>query len=341
MVLAELLGDIGKRQVRQLADEVHGDLAGLRRALVFQGAAQGALVDGVEAADLADDEVRRGDGLRFALIHILDGARDVRDVQRHAGQVVIGLDLLDGALDLADVVRDIFGDVIHDVLRQLDAQLQRLFARDDEARLVIGRLDIHDKAPLEAGAQPVLQTDHVAGNAVGRQDDLTLILVERVERMEKFLLRGVLACDELDIVHEEEVGVAVFVTELEVLAAADGVDQLVCELVALDVDDVIVRVLALDLVGDGIEQVRLAEAGLAVDEQGVIGVGGVIRDGAGGGKRVLVRRTDDEFIERILRVELDEIAVFLVLGVLRQLGLVEDDDLDLRAWPRGSDRYIA
>ena len=59
--------------------------------------------------------------------------------------------------------------------------------------------------------------------------------------MEKFLLRGVLACDELDIVHEEEVGVAVFVTELEVLAAADGVDQLVCELVALDVDDVIVR----------------------------------------------------------------------------------------------------
>ena len=148
--------------------------------------------------------------------------------------------------------------------------------------------------------------------------------------MEKFLLRGVLARDELNIVHEEEVGVAVFVTELEVLAAADGVDQLVCELVALDVDDVIVRVLALDLVGDGIEQVRLAEAGLAIDEQGVIGVGGVIRDGAGGGKRVLVRRTDDEFIERILRVELDEIAVFLVFGVQRQLGLVEDDDLDLR-----------
>ena len=148
--------------------------------------------------------------------------------------------------------------------------------------------------------------------------------------MEKFLLRGVLARDELNIVHEEEVGVAVFVTELEVLAAADGVDQLVCELVALDIDDVIVRVLALDLVGDGIEQVRLAEAGFAVDEKGIIGVRGVVRDGAGGGKRVLVRRTDDEFIERILRVELDEIAVFLVLGVLRQLGLVEDDDLDLR-----------
>ena len=47
---AEFLGDIGKRQVRQLADGVHSDLAGLGRALVLQGAAQGALVDGVEAA---------------------------------------------------------------------------------------------------------------------------------------------------------------------------------------------------------------------------------------------------------------------------------------------------
>ena len=37
--------------------------------------------------------------------------------------------------------------------------------------------------------------------------------------MEEFLLRGVLAGDELNIVHEEEVGVAVFVAELDVLAA--------------------------------------------------------------------------------------------------------------------------
>ena len=59
MVFAEFLGDIGQRQVRQLADEVHGDLTGLGRALVLQGAAQGALVDGVEAADLAAAK-RRG-----------------------------------------------------------------------------------------------------------------------------------------------------------------------------------------------------------------------------------------------------------------------------------------
>ena len=57
--------------------------------------------------------VRRGDGLRLPRHTYHDGARkDVRDVQRHAGQVVVGLDLLDGALDLTDVVRDILRDVI-------------------------------------------------------------------------------------------------------------------------------------------------------------------------------------------------------------------------------------
>ena len=42
MVLAEFLGDIGQRQVRQLADEVHGDLTASAVPLVLQGAAQGA-----------------------------------------------------------------------------------------------------------------------------------------------------------------------------------------------------------------------------------------------------------------------------------------------------------
>ena len=165
--------------------------------------------------------------------------------------------------------------------------------------------------------------------------------------MEKFLLRGVLARDELDIVHEKEVGVAVFVTELEVLAAADGVDQLVCELVALDVDDVIVRVLALDLVGDGIEQVRLAEAGLAVDEQGDY------RRRRGYPRRRGRRKNACWFEEPTTNlsnvyceVELDEIAVFLVFWSTaaarsRRGRRPRPPSGTGRAWPRGSDRYSA
>jgi hypothetical protein len=60
------------------------------------------------------------------------------------------------------------------------------------------------------------------------------------------------------------------------------------------------------------EQMRLPEAGLPPDEQGVVGVGGLLRDGAAGGVGELVGRAGDEGVEGVLRVE----------TVLRVLALV-------------------
>ena len=107
------------------------------------------------------------------------------------------------------------------------------------------------------------------GRTVGGQDDLLVALVEIVEGMEELLLRGVFAGNELNIVDQEQVRAAVFEAELVVLAFAQSVDQLVGELVALDIDDVVVRMRFVNLVGNGIEQVRLADAGRAVEESGL------------------------------------------------------------------------
>ena len=87
---------------------------------------------------------------------------------------------------------------------------------------------------------------------VGGQNDLLVALIEIVEGMEEFLLRGVLAGDELDIVDEKQVRAAVFEAEFVVFAFAQSVDELVGELVALDIDDVVVAVALMDLVRDGI-----------------------------------------------------------------------------------------
>ena len=51
---------------------------------------------------------------------------------------------------------------------------------------------------------------------------------------------------------------------------ADGLDQLVCKLVALDVNDILIREILFELVTDGVEQVRFAEAGVAVDKEGFL-----------------------------------------------------------------------
>ena len=125
--------------------------------------------------------------------------------------------------------------------------------------------------------------------------------------MEELLLRGVFAGNELNIVDQEQVRAAVFEAELVVLAFAQSVDQLVGELVALDIDDVVAGMIFMHDAGDGIQQMRLAEAGRAVNEQRVIRFRRIVGDRDGRRVRKAVGRADDEIIKRELRVELDKL----------------------------------
>ena len=85
--------------------------------------------------------------------------------------------------------------------------------------------------------------------------------------MEELFLRGLLACDELDIVHQQKVCYTVLHAEVLGAAGADGGDQLVGELLTGDIHDDEIGVGALDLGLDGREQMGLAQTGAAVDEQ--------------------------------------------------------------------------
>ena len=121
--------------------------------------------------------------------------------------------------------------------------------------------------------------------------------------MEKFLLGGFLAGDELNIINEEQVTFPVFVAEFHVFAAGNGGNQLVGEFVALDINDVRLWILAADVVGDGIQQVGLTHAGRAVDEQGIIHLPRIFGDGDGGTVGKPVAGADHEIIEGELGVK--------------------------------------
>ncbi len=125
--------------------------------------------------------------------------------------------------------------------------------------------------------------------------------------MEELLLDPLFALDELDVVDEQDVVVAV--AALEPLdpgpALTDGVDELVHERLARDVARrEAPRVLA-DVVADRLQEVRLAETGAAVDEERVVRLRRRLGDGERGRVREAIRRPDDEEVERVLRVELD------------------------------------
>jgi hypothetical protein len=66
---------------------------------------------------------------------------------------------------------------------------------------------------------------------------------------------------------------------------------------------VAVREVLADVVPDGVQEVGLAEAGLAVDEQRVVGAARVFGDGTRRGVGERVRLTDDEGVEGELGIE--------------------------------------
>lgn len=205
------------------------------------------------------------------------------------------------------------GDELGHILGQIEVEKLRLALDDGHAGLEIRRLDVGGQAPLETGAQTLFQALDLLGRAVGRDDDLLVGIVEGVEGMEEFFLGGLLARDELDVVHQQQVGHAVLHPEVLGAAGADGRDQLVGELLTGDIHDDEVGVGALDLGLDGRQQMGLAEARAAVDEQRVVSTGGVGRNSLRRSKRKLVGRAFDEVLEGEFIVALRGGGVRLVL----------------------------
>ena len=165
---------------------------------------------------------------------------------------------------------DLGGDELQRLGRDLDLVALGLVAQDGQAGLQVGRLDVGDQAPLEPAAQPFLERGDGVGHAVGRDDDLLVRPVQGVERVEELLLEPLAVLQELDVVDQQDVDVAVAPLEGVAGVGADGVDELVEERLGGDVAHLVVLVVVVDVVADGVQQVGLAEAGRAVDEQRVV-----------------------------------------------------------------------
>ena len=178
-----------------------------------------------------------------------------------------------------------------------------LLAEDGDAGLEVGRLDVGDQAPLEPRAHAILEVRQLLGRQVGGDDDLLVGVVESVEGVEELFLRLDFSAQELDVVDEQDVDVAVAALEAGRLVVADAVDELVGELLRADVPDARALVEGAGVVADRVQQVGLAQSGAAVDEQRVVGAGRLLGDGDGRGVREAVARADDEGLEGVLVVE--------------------------------------
>ena len=163
-----------------------------------------------------------------------------------------------------------------------------------------GRLDVGDQAHDEPAAEPVLEGGDGVRGPVRGQHDLAVGLVEGVEGVEELLLEALLALEEVDVVHEQDVDLAVAALELGGGVVPDGVDVLVEEQLGAHVADHEGRVVLLDVVADGVQQVGLAQPAGPVDGQRVVGAGRRLGHAERRGVGELVGAADDEGLEGLL-----------------------------------------
>ena len=174
-----------------------------------------------------------GGGISCSVCGIRSCERPLRelDVDRLAGELRPGdhahqraLELADGLVELGRDELDHLGDDRGDVLA-LGLQLE-----DRDARLEVGRLDVDAQTPPEPAHQPLLEPRELVRRPVRRDHDLTAGAVEMVERVEELGLRLFAFGEELDVVDEQDVDLAVLVAERVALSFADGLDELRHEL---------------------------------------------------------------------------------------------------------------
>ena len=95
--------------------------------------------------------------------------------------------------------------------------------------------------------------------------------------------------------------VAVFAAEFLARAVLDGLDHLHGEIVAFDVGDLLAGVVVEHVLPDGAQQVRFPEAGVAVDEQGIVGSSRIFCHAHCRGVGKFIGIADDEAVEGIAR----------------------------------------
>ena len=102
--------------------------------------------------------------------------------------------------------------------------------------------------------------------------------MDRVEGVKELLLGPLALGNELDVVDEQHVDAPISVPKVLHLLLADGVDEVVGELLAGRIQDPLAGELGCDRVADGVHQVGLAQADAAVQEERVVGMAGAFGD---------------------------------------------------------------
>ena len=127
--------------------------------------------------------------------------------------------------------------------------------------------------------------------------------MQRVERVEEFLLDAFLAGEKLNVVDQQDIGLPVFFAETDELVVLNGVNVFVGEFFRRKVSDARPFFVSHDILPDGLQQMRLAQPHAAVEKQRVVRFPRCLCDRQRRSVRKTVVVADNEGVECVSRIE--------------------------------------
>lgn len=161
----------------------------------------------------------------------------------------------------------------------------------------IGCLEGHGESPFEAVTEAVRECRDFRRGAVCGENDLASGVMKSIEGVEELFFGAGLSSNELDVIYEQNVQVAVAAFESVGSLFAQGGDELGCEGFRVGVEDIQFRDVRGQIVGDSTEKMSFPETGGTVEEEGVVCLGRGFGYRESGSMCQVIAGPDNESIE--------------------------------------------
>ncbi len=317
---AEGFADGTERVLGELARKVHRDLA--REGNVFRSAFAGHIGHPqVKFLDHFFLDDFHGDGVPTFFLQDF-----AQQILHHimgeflAGEMGVGRHTNQRALEAANVSADAIGEEGQYVPGNFHAHALHFVAQNGEAGFHIGRLKVGDQAPLKTTHEAMLEVLDFTGRPVASEHELFVGFVQRVEGVEKFLLNALLAGEELNVINQQHIGLPIFFAELHQLIFLNGGDVFVGKFLGGNIRN-LGRLLGADhVLANSVQQVRLAKAGAAVEEERIVRFARLLRHRHRGGVGEAVVVAHHKRFKRVARVKHQVAIGGLARGGLPSLG---------------------
>src|SRR5437660_11268577 len=142
---------------------------------------------------------------------------------------------------------------------------------------VLWRLNVGEQSPLKTGAQAVLQAVNGLWWAITGHDNLLIGIVEGIEGVKEFFFSRLFPGNELNIVHKQDIDLAVLCPELFGLLETNSVNDFVCEFFRSDVEDM--ESSRLPDVSNRMQQVGFSQANAPIEKERIVNAPWIFRDG--------------------------------------------------------------